>query len=86
LIATLAILLAAPTVRAADLPAEEAWVSPPSLDDVPIRSIDAAPIGVSAEAIAPQPIVVPLPTGLETGATSLGTLAVARWWTRRRRA
>jgi hypothetical protein len=85
-IAALAVLFVAPVVRAGDLPSEDAWVSPPSLDVVPIRSVDAAPIGVSAEAVAPRPIVVPLPTGLETGAAYLGTLAVARWWTRRRRA
>ena len=84
--AALGVVFFAAGVRASDLPSDDAWVSPPALDDVPVRAIDVTPIGVSAEAVAPRPIVVPLPTGLETGAAYLGTLAFARWWMGRKRA
>ena len=49
------------------------------LDDVPVRAAD-----VSTDPVAPQPIVVPLPTGLETGALALAAMAARRWWTKRR--
>ena len=80
LAAVTVLAIVAPIVRA-DVAGE--WVAPASLDEVPVRAV-----GVEPEAVAPTPapIVVPLPTGLETGAAVLGTLAVARWWTRRRRA
>ena len=60
---------------------EAAWVSPPMLDDVPIRAVEVAPV----ESLSAKPIVVPLPTGLETGAACLTALAAVRWWTKRRR-
>ena len=59
---------------------EVEWVAPAMLDDVPVRAVD-----VAAEPAAPQPIVVPLPAGLQTGALGLAAMAAARWWTKRRK-
>ena len=74
------ILIAAPVVRAAtDADADVEWVAPAMLDDVPVRAAD-----VATDPAAPQPIVVPLPTGLETGALALAAMAARRWWTKRR--
>ncbi|MGB7158970.1 MAG: hypothetical protein WBD40_12935 [Tepidisphaeraceae bacterium] len=64
----------APIVRA------DEWISPPSFEDVPVQS----PAEPDGPAIAPQAVVVPLPTGLETGAACLAGMAAARWWKRRR--
>ena len=63
------------SVRADDIE----WVAPAMLDDAPVRSVDVAP-----EPVAPEPIVVPLPAGLQTGALGLAAMAAARWWTKRR--
>jgi len=71
------ILIGAPVVRAADGDVE--WVAPAMLDDVPVRAAD-----VATDPVAPQPIVVPLPTGFETGALALAAMAARRWWTKRR--
>jgi hypothetical protein len=46
---------------------------------VPVRAAD-----VATDPVAPQPIVVPLPTGLETGALALAAMAARRWWTKQR--
>ena len=77
------ILIGAPVVRAADADAaadgDVDWVAPAMLDDVPVRAADVAP-----DPVAPQPVVVPLPTGLETGAVGLVAMAARRWWTKRR--
>ena len=78
-IAVATVLAIAPIVRAANVDAR-GWVAPAGLDAVPVRAIDIAP-----DAVAPKPIVVPLPSGLETGGAFLATLAVARWWGSRRR-
>ena len=64
------------TARGAD---DVEWVAPAMLDDVPVRAAD-----VATDPVAPQPIVVPLPTGLETGALALAAMAARRWWTKRR--
>ena len=85
LFAMWAVLIAAPVVRAADGAADGAadadveWVAPAMLDEVPVRAAD-----VATDPVAPQPIVVPLPTGLETGALGLAAMAAGRWWTKRR--
>ena len=57
------------------------WVPPAALDDVPLRAVAPPPAGDR-----PEPIVVPLPSGLHTGAMSLSALAGLRWWFMRRRA
>ena len=67
------------TVVRADGGAE--WVPPAALDDVPVRAVAPPPVGDR-----PEPIVVPLPPGLHTGAMSLSALAGLRWWFTRRRA
>jgi hypothetical protein len=69
-------LIGAPAVRAAD---DVEWIAPAMLDDVPVRAAD-----IATDPVAPQPIVVPLPTGLETGALALAAMAARRWWTNRR--
>ena len=79
LFAMWAVLIAAPVVRAADGDADVEWVAPAMLDDVPVRAAE-----VATDPVAPQPIVVPLPTGLETGALALAAMAAGRWWTKRR--
>ena len=75
-------LIAAPAVRAAaaaEADADVEWVAPAMLDDVPVRAAD-----VATDPVVPQPVVVPLPTGLETGALALAAMAARRWWTKRR--
>ena len=67
------------TVARADGDVE--WVPPAALDDVPVRASAPQPVGDR-----PDPIVVPLPSGLHTGAMSLSALAGLRWWVTRRRA
>ena len=62
-----------------DTGAADEWVSPVSLDEVPLRFPDAA------GDVLPSPLVVPLPTGLEGGAACLAGMAAARWWKRGRR-
>jgi hypothetical protein len=78
-IAVATVLAIAPIVRAAEFDAM-GWVAPASLDAVPVRAIDIAP-----DAVTPKPIVVPLPSGLETGGAFLAALGAARWWGSRRR-
>ncbi|MDQ3439550.1 MAG: hypothetical protein M3478_04285 [Planctomycetota bacterium] len=58
---------------------EVEWVAPAMLDDAPVRAAE-----IAADPVAPEPIVVPLPAGLQTGALGLAAMAAARWWTRRR--
>jgi len=84
-VAIVAVVFVAACALGADVPTDHVWVSPPALDLVPVQSMETAPFMMSADAVAPRPIVVPLPTGLETGGACLATLAVTRWWTRRRR-
>jgi hypothetical protein len=69
----------APIVRAAEFDAV-GWVAPASLDTVPMRAIEIAP-----DAVAPKPIVVPLPSGLETGGAFIAALGATRWWSSARR-
>ena len=57
-----------------------AWVPPAALDDAPVRAVAPPP-----DEARPEPVVVPLPQGLHTGAMSLSALAGLRWWTTRRR-
>ena len=77
-VAMLVLTAAAPLARAAD---DVQWVAPAMLDDVPVRAAaDASP-----DPVAPEPIVVPLPPGLATGAIGLVAMAASQWWTKRRR-
>ena len=74
------VMLSLATVVRADGGSVE-WVPPAALDDVPVRSVAPPPAGDR-----PEPIVVPLPSGLHAGAMSLSALAGLRWWFTRRRA
>jgi hypothetical protein len=82
-IAIAAVLAVAPIVRAAEVETVE-WVAPASLDAAPVRAMEMAPDPAVPE-IAPKPIVVPLPSGLETGGAFLAALGAARWWSSARR-
>jgi hypothetical protein len=73
----------APLVRAAEVEAVE-WVAPASLEAAPVRAVEIAPDATVAD-VAPKPIVVPLPSGLETGGAFLAALAAARWRSAARR-